>query len=203
MSALDLIGWDRLRHGGLLLDPPRLRRVAEHVPESLLWFYERELRRLASAILDGSANTSDFVSFVLEKVCGFTGGNGTWQRGSQVGAEWGRRAVTGEVVKPRQLWRGTHGAILPVFLDPEPRLGIGRGRKSASQTVQWLRTGSERLALLTNGRQWRLIFAGLDFDAWCEWDVDLWFEEGALSPQVQALRTLLAPKLWTPPPQDT
>ena len=68
MSALDLVGWDRLRHGGLLLDPPRLRRVAEHVPESLLWFYERELRRLASAILDGSANTSDFVSFVLEKV---------------------------------------------------------------------------------------------------------------------------------------
>ena len=84
-----------------------------------------------------------------------------------------------------------NGATLPVFFDDESRLGIGRGRKAASQMVQWLRAGSERLALLTNGRQWRLIFAGLDFDAWCEWDVDLWFEEGALSPQVDALRTLL------------
>jgi len=202
VSPLDLAGWDRLRHGGLLLDAPRLRRVAEHVPDPLPSFHERELRRLASAILDGSASAPAFVSFVLEKVCGFTGGNGTWQRGSQVGAEWGRRAVTGETVKPRQVWRGTNQTILPVFFDSETRLGIGRGRRSASQAVQWLRAGSERLALLTNGRQWRLIFAGLDFDAWCEWDVDLWFEQGALSPQVDALRTLLSPKLWASPARD-
>ena len=117
--------------------------------------------------------------FVLEDVCGFTDSRGAWQRGSNVGSEWSRRAVTGETVKPRQVWQGAHGAILPVFIDAEPRLGIGRGRKAASQTVQWLRSGPERLAVLTNARQWRLVFAGLDFDAWCEWDVDLWFEEGA------------------------
>ncbi|HOQ72484.1 MAG TPA: hypothetical protein PK933_07095 [Smithellaceae bacterium] len=71
-----------------------------------------------------------------------------------------------------------------------------------SQVIQWLRGGGERLAILTNGRQWRLIFAGLDFDAWCEWDVELWFEEGALSAQVTALRTLLSPALWTPSVKD-
>jgi hypothetical protein len=202
VNSVDLLGWELLRHGGLLLDAPRLRRVAEAVPELLPAYEERELRRLAAAAFNGSANAPDFVSFVLDKVCGFTATNGTWQRGPQVGAEWGRPAVTGAMVKPRQLWRGQNGATLPVFLDVETRLGIGRGRKSASQTVQWLRAGSERLALLTNGRQWRLIFAGLDFDAWCEWDVDLWFEEGALSPQVHALRTLFSPKLWMPPAQD-
>jgi hypothetical protein len=198
VTPVELLGWDRLRHGGLLLDAPRLRRVAEFAPDVLPAYEERELRRFATAALNGSANTPDFVSFVLDKVCGFTATNGTWQRGSQVGAEWSRQAVTGEIVKPRQLWRGQNEATLPVFLDAETRLGIGRGRKSSSQTVQWLRAGSERLALLTNGRQWRLIFAGLDFDAWCEWDVDLWFEEGALSPQVHALRTLFSPKLWIP-----
>lgn len=202
MTPVELLGWDRLRHGGLLLDAPRLRRVAEVAPGPLPSYEEQELRRFATAALNGSANAPEFVIFVLDKVCGFTATNGTWQRGSQVGAEWGRRAVTGEVVKPRQLWRGQNGATLPVFLDAETRLGIGRGRKSASQTVQWLRAGSERLALLTNGRQWRLVFAGLDFDAWCEWDVDLWFEEGALSPQVHVLRTLFSPKLWTPSAQD-
>ena len=54
----------------------------------------------------------------------------------------------------------------------------------------------------TNGRQWRLVLAGLDYDAWCEWDLDLWFEEGGLSPQVTVLRTLLRPELWTPAAED-
>jgi hypothetical protein len=203
VSAIELIGWDRLRHGGLLLDAPRLRRVAEYASEPLTPYEERELRRLAIAMPSGSATASDFVTFVLEKVCRFSVSSGSWQRGSQVGAEWGRRTVTGETAKPRQVWRGENGAILPVFFDAETRLGIGRGRKASNQAVQWLRSGTERLALLTNGRQWRLIFAGLDFDAWCEWDADLWFAEGGLSPQIQVLRTLLQPALWTPPGADT
>jgi Eco57I restriction-modification methylase len=202
VSSAELIGWDRLRHGGLLLDPPRLRRIAAPVRDPLSPFTERELRRLASGVLDGSADVPEFVTFVLQVVCGFSADGGTWQRGAQVGGEWGRRSVMGETVKPRQLWRGGNDAILPVFFDSEARLGIGRGRKATSQTVQWLRSGSERLALLTNGRQWRLVFAGLDFDAWCEWDVDLWFEEGTLSSQVDALRALLSPTLWTPPTKD-
>ncbi len=202
MSNIELVGWDRLRHGGLLLDTPRLRQLAEHVPEPLPSFYERELRRQAGALLDESADVPVFVTFVLENICGFNSNNGTWQRGSQVGAEWSRRAVTGEAVKPRQLWRGSKGGLLPVFFDSEKRIGIGRGRKAVSQVLQWLRGSEERLALITNGRQWRLLFTGLDFDAWCEWEVDLWFEEGTLSPQVAALRSLLSPVLWTPTQPD-
>jgi len=167
MNDSELIGWDRLRHGGLLLDAPRLKRIAEHIPEPLPPWRERELRRQAGALLDGGGNKTDFVRFVLEEICGFASPNGSWQRGSQVGAEWGRRAVTGETVKPRQLWRASNDAVLPVFIDDEVRLGVGRGRRSVSQVVSWLRGGNERLAVLTNGRQWRLIFTGLDFDAWC------------------------------------
>ena len=202
MNGSELIGWDRLRHGGLLLDAPRLRKIAAYATGPLSAWQERELRRQAGALLDGSADRAGFVRFVLEEICGFTAATGSWQRGPQVGAEWGRRVITGETVKPRQLWRTSSGAMLPVFLDDETRLGIGRGRRSISQVLQWLRGGSERLAILTNGRQWRLIFAGLDFDAWCEWDVELWFEEGALSAQVTALRTLLSPALWTPSVKD-
>ena len=202
MSGSELIGWDRLRHGGLLLDAPRLRKIAAHAPGPLSSWQEKELRRQAGALLDGSTDRTGFVRFVLEEICGFTAATGSWQRGPQVGAEWGRRVITGETAKPRQLWRTSSGAMLPVFLDDETRLGIGRGRRSLSQVIQWLRGGGERLAILTNGRQWRLIFAGLDFDAWCEWDAELWFEEGALSAQVTALRTLLSPVLWTPSGKD-
>ena len=92
---------------------------------------------------------------------------------------------------------------MPVFLDDGKRLGIGRGRRIVSQVLGWLRAGNDHLALVTNGRQWRLLFAGLDYDAWCEWDLDLWFDEGELSPQVEALRTLLNAELWTPETEDS
>ena len=143
------------------------------------------------------------MKFVLERVCGFDHRTGTWTRGTNVSREWGRRAVTGESVRPWHLWRGPGGALLPVFREPGPRVGIGKGRRTISQTLGWLRAGNNHLALVTNGRQWRLLFAGLDFEAWCEWDRELWFEEGRLADQVEALRTLLQPKLWTPGPEDS
>ena len=195
MNINPLPGWDRLRHGGLLLDAPRLQVVGRLIPPELAGYHVEELRRQATS---GDADASRFVAFVLDRICGFSPGNGIWQRGSALAADWSRRTPTGETVKPRHLWLGPNGGILPVFLDSEKQVGIGRGRRTASQVVQWLRAGSERLALLTNGRQWRLIFAGLDFDAFCEWDADLWFEGGELSPQVQALRTLLSPQAFTP-----
>ena len=138
------------------------------------------------------------MTFTLEEVCGFRSPPGEWKRGSRVPAGEGREAVTGETVRPRQLWTGPQGARLPVFFDDNKRLGIGRGRRVVSRVFGWLRAGGEPLALLTNGREWRLMFAGLDYEAWCQWDLDLWFEEGELSPQVTALRTLLSPALWIP-----
>ena len=201
-------GWDQLHHAGLLLDGPRLHSVAGFVPEAPDEHVERRLRQRAAAILGGvddpgrSSATSQFVSFVLEEVCGFDGTSGNWQRGNQVPRTHGRRAVTGETVKPRHLWSGPHGASLPVFIDDAKRIGIGRGRRIVSQVLGWLRAGGEHLALITNGRQWRLVFAGLDYDASCEWDSELWFEEGELAAQVTALRTLLGPKIWTPEGED-
>ena len=193
-----LPGWEDLYHSGLLLDAARLHTLAQDLPPPLDDYTEGQLRQRGSAVLDGSGDVSPFVAFVLERVCGFGGAKGTWTRGANVSPAWSRRAVTGESVKPRHLWQGRHGATLPVFLDDSRHLGRGRSRRVVSQALGWLRAGSQRLALLTNGRQWRLLFAGLDYDASCEWDLDLWFQEGELSPQVTALRALLRPELWTP-----
>ena len=197
-----LPGWDRLRHGGLLLDGKRLSELAARVPAPLDAWTERQLRQRAAAVQDGSAEASPFVAFVLEQVCGLDASTGAWARGNHVSPSWGRRAVTGETVKPRQLWQGRRGGRLPIFLDDGKRLGIGKSRRIVSRVLGWLRAGREHLALVTNGRQWRLVFAGLDHDAWCEWDLELWFEEGELSPQVTALRTLLQSELWTPEAED-
>ncbi|MBU3679560.1 MAG: hypothetical protein FGM32_08130 [Candidatus Kapabacteria bacterium] len=202
MTQGTLHGWERLRHGGLLLDPARLQVIGQRHPAPLSAYYHQELRRRAGAILNGDADISDFIVFVLERICNFETSTGAWVRGPGVSSEWSRRTPSGESIKPRHLWMGFNGGLLPVFYEESRHIGIGRSRRTASQVVQWLRAGTERLALLTNGRQWRLIFAGLDFDAWCEWDIDLWFEEGDLSPQVDALRTLIAPGQWTPAAPD-
>ncbi len=201
-ALTSLPGWDRLRHGGLLLDGMRLATLARQAPAPLDAWTERQLRQRAGAMLDGDGEASSFVSFVLEQVCGLDASTGAWTRGSRVASDWGRRAVTGETVKPRHLWQGRYGGRLPVFIDDGGRLGIGRSRRAVGRVVGWLRAGGDHLALVTNGRQWRLLFAGLDYDAWCEWDLDLWFEEGELSSQVTALRTLLRGELWTPETED-
>jgi len=209
-GSADLPGWSELRHGGLLLDAQRLSEVAAlpapAVPDAWL---QSELRRRSELLRDADANRQrreapEFVAFVLERLCGFGTSDGTgadggsWLRGTRVPAEWRRRATTGESVRPRQLWLGPNGAVLPVFVTNDKRVGIGRGRRETSRVLGWLRAGPERLALVTNGRQWRLLFAGLDFDAWCEWDADLWFAEGQPSPALKALLTLIRPVLWTP-----
>lgn len=197
-----LAGWNQLRHGGLLFDRARLEDLADSVPGPLNDYNISKLRQYSSAMLEGAGDRSRFAAFVLEHVCGLDGMTGTWSRGSNVAPSWRRRAVTGESVKPSHLWIGPRDAQLPVFLNADNRLGIGRSRRTISQALGWLRAGNDSLALLTNGRQWRLLFAGLDYEAWCEWDLDLWFEDGELSPQVAALRTLLQAELWTPPKKD-
>ena len=198
-SKIGLPGWEDLLHGGLLLDGARQATVAQNPPAPLSDWVENQLRRQAGRVLNGVGNASSFAAFVLEEVCGLDAATGAWARGSDVAPAWGRRAITGETVKPRQLWQGPRNALLPVFLDDGKALGIGRSRRVISQVLGWLRNGGEHLALVTNGRHWRLLFAGLDYDAWCQWDLDLWFQEGELSPQVTALRILLHPAQWTPP----
>ncbi len=61
-----------------------------------------------------------------------------------------------------------------------------------------LRGTGHRLGLLTNGRQFRLIYAGLDFESWCEWESDRWFDDGEGSEELAGLRLLLSPDSLKP-----
>jgi hypothetical protein len=185
--------WASLKHGGLLLSPSRLQKYFGGSPAPLDRYTTERLRAALTRLDDApddAESQRQALDVVFERICGLASG---WTRGAQVDARWSRRAATGESVRPRRLWQGPHGATLPVFVDIEPRLGVGRGRRVLSRVVEWLRAGDERLALVTNHRQLRLVFAGLDYDAWAEWDTKLWFEAGETSAQVDALRMLIAP----------
>ena len=94
-------------------------------------------------------------------------------------------------------------ACLPVFTSPEPRLGVGHGRRAMARVLEWLRARNESLAVLSNGHQLRLIWAGADTHAWCESDAVLWLVEGRAGLQLDALRILLSPAALTPVEDNT
>ena len=200
MSTGDILDryswWASLNHGGLLVAPSKL---AEHFPEALPPLpraLEARLRRDLVRLREGGEGVhTAFLDTVLEEVVELHAAR--WIKGSQVDKTWTRTSVTREALRPRRVWLGPHGAVLPVFVtgdtreDSQVRPGVGRGRRDVARVIEWLRRAGQKVALLAGGRHLRLVHAGTDHDAFCEWDTDLWFQEGAPGPQVTALRALL------------
>lgn len=190
--------WSVLSHGGLLIAPAKLGEFFVDDLRNLSSYVSDRLRRDLDLLSpkDG-ASLSNLLDTVLEQVLGLSAAY--WRKGNQVDAGWTRRLMTGENLKPQRLWQEPKGGLLPVFTANNiSRLGIGKGKRAVSRVVEWLRQANQPIALLTNGNQWRLIHAGSDYDAWCEADSSLWFEEGQPSLQVMALRSLLSTNTLTP-----
>jgi len=187
--------WSSLRHSGLLLDRKRLSTLfpGDSAPPSIPQLERlRETLELGRTLSRGQS--FDSVDFLLTTICGFTA---DWKKGPQVDASWSRRDRAGTAIRPERLWTGSQGETLPVFFNKESKtLGLGKGRRTVSRVLSWMRAGSEKLAVLTNGRQWRILYAGLDHESWCESDSELWFQDGQAAPQLHALIRLLSPELW-------
>ncbi|MDD8043920.1 MAG: hypothetical protein PHC78_09190, partial [Verrucomicrobiota bacterium] len=88
MSQTEANGYELLRHGGMLLDPQRLRNLTESTPPPMPAGLAYELRQKTGRLLDSNQadTTTEFAAFVLERVCGFQPDHGTWTRGNQVSA---------------------------------------------------------------------------------------------------------------------
>lgn len=188
--------WSSLKHGGLLIAPDKIASEFAAEPAPLQGWRAERLRRAVTAFDGSNEALSALLDFVLHDLAELP--DGEWQKAQAVDSRWSLRSFTGALVKPRRLWQGPQGEVLPVFVPDDGasrqfsgRLGVGRTRQLLSRVVEWLRQKQQPLALVTNGRQWRLVHAGQDYDAWCEWDIDLWFVEGAPGPQVAAWRQLI------------
>jgi hypothetical protein len=77
-------------------------------------------------------------------------------------------------------------------------VGRGKGRTTYSRFLELLRGSGRRLGLLTNGHQFRLVYAGLDFESWCEGEGDRWFDDGEGAEELNGLRQLLSPDALKP-----
>lgn len=125
--------------------------------------YQAEKLRRALTAFDGSNESlSSLLDYILQDLSGLPADE--WQKAQGVDSRWAVRSFTGAQIKPRRLWLGPNGETLAVFVPDDggsrqfaSRLGVGRSRQLLGRVVEWLRRTGQALALVTNGRQWRLV----------------------------------------------
>lgn len=189
-------GWAQLKHGGLLISSAKLEEYFPAAAPAMSSYETEKLRRALTAFDGSNESLSNLLDYTLQDLTGLPAEE--WQKAQAVDSRWAVRSFTGAQIKPRRLWFGPNSETLALFVPEDggsrqfaSRLGVGRSRQLLGRVVEWLRRTGQPLALVTNGRQWRLVHAGADYDAWCEWDIDLWFNEGEPSAQTLVWRTLL------------
>ena len=189
MSALHE-AWTALRHGGNLLSPTALDALPP--PDAAPYGLADRLRG-ALVAFDPEKPKSEAMGVLLDAVLeGVTGLNVGWRKGNTLGAADAEKLLDGTILKPRRLWVGPKGETVAVFTDAVARLGVGRGRRPVARVTEFLRRRGVPLALLTNGQQWRLIWADTDATAWVEWDADRWLDADQLSDELHVLRQVLS-----------
>jgi hypothetical protein len=202
-----LAWWSRLRHSGLLLSPVvQIEKYAQR-PDDPPWFAPENIRnaytrfnasidRASGRPLMTQGDVLAWADHILEKFIGHDGQrlvrSHSIPESLSVAIRIGSRS---ETLKPDRIVMDADGTtpLLLVKADTTPHVGRGKGRTEYARFLELLRGSGHRLGLLTNGLQFRLIYAGLDFESWCEWEADRWFEDAEGSEELLGLRQLLFP----------
>ncbi len=181
--------WLSLHQAGRLLD----RDAFDSLPDP-----GHPQRRLAELLRDALAqapadtrgeNFGALLDAVLEGVCGLVVG---WRKGSDIPGSYAETLLDGTVLKPRRVYEHLGRAALSVFVSPATRIGVHKGRRDAAHVVEYLRRKKTPLGLVTNGREWRLVYADTDNTAFVEWTSDRVLEGDALSPPLLVLRRVIS-----------
>jgi hypothetical protein len=202
--------WSRLRHQGLLLSPVVMIERYPEAPPDASFHAKNRLRdaqtRFASTLGEGGeadpAAILSFVDSLLETFVGHPAARLAKQHSIPekltVPVRIGSKT---ETIRPHRVLYAddsTGTTALLVMADPSSQVGRGRGRTTYAHLLELLRGTGHRLGLLTNGQQFRLVYAGLDFESWCEWESDRWFDDGEGTEELLGLRQLLSPDSLKP-----
>jgi len=199
--------WSRLRHSGLLLSPVVLVEKYAEPPEELKWYQPDKLRTAYTRFVASIDHSKDrpqlaqgdiltWVDAVVEKYIGHI--DQRLARSHSIPESLTavfRIGSRTETLKPDRVLFAEDGKtpLLLVKADTSPHIGRGKGRTEYAKFLELLRGSGHRLGLLTNGLQFRLVYAGLDFESWCEWESERWFEDSEGTEELLGLRQLLFP----------
>ena len=167
--------WSRLRHQGMLLSPVvQVERYPSLPPAArfpLLDNLRNAYNRFVSYLADLKENADrdeatilKWVDALLEKYVECGRGQIAKQHDARINVTAPVRIGSRtETLRPHRVVfadeTGTKIALL-VMADTSPHVGRGRGRTAYAQFLELLRATGHRIGLLTNGSQFRLIYAG-------------------------------------------
>jgi hypothetical protein len=205
--------WSRLRHHGLLISPVVLLERYPSAPEPAPFPATAKLRdahnrfvstaeaRKGDAVIEERAILA-WVDSLLDPYLGHRWGRIARQNAiPEKLTAVVRIGSRSETIRPHRVVYADANATVPALLvmaDTSSQIGRGRGRNAYARFLELLRGTGHRLGLLTNGMQFRLVYAGLDFESWCEWEADRWFDDGEGSEELAGLRQLLLPESLAP-----
>lgn len=209
--------WSRLRHQGLLLSPVVMLERYPSAPEPAPWAATNKLRDAqtrfnAKIAAEGepSLDEGSILTWVDALLDGYLGhGYGRLARQNAIPEKLTTVVRIGsgsQTIRPHRVVHADANATVPALLvmaDTSAQIGRGRGRTAYARFLELLRGTGHRLGLLTNGFQFRLVYAGLDFESWCEWESDRWFDDGEGSEELAGLRQLLSPDSLKPVKEGT
>jgi len=179
--------WSELRQSGMLLSPAVL---PEYLPDTLPEISNDKYMRLRDAYLkfqswvDGTSkkDTTPLYQWIEAVLISFLDHDQrSWQKGSLVSEIFKVQSITKEKLRPNWVYLWTGRESEPRFLmkidTTSKHVGMGRGRHEYGKFVELLRGTGVSTGIITNGLQFRLVYAGLDYDCWVEWEVERWFED--------------------------
>ncbi len=194
--------WGRLSHKGLFLSPSVL---AERYPDAPA-LPDTPRRGLREAVRATTEETTRYLvrkthrSQVLEAVDALFGDVLTYPTSryiKQIPADLKVALRIGghtDNVAPDRiiLAADNETPLLAVMADENKRIGFGKGGTSFARLLEYLRATDQKLGLITNGKQLRLVYAGLDFYTSVEWELERWFDGGEGDEELAGLCALLA-----------
>ena len=197
--STEVEAWIELNQSGRLLDRSRIEALPDPGPAP--WRLGDRLRdaltataaitdRRRSTLARDEGSLGELLDLVLDEACGLGRG---WRKGNQVGAADAEKLLDGTEFKPRRVLGAASEPALVVFVTPVERVGLHKGRRVVAHVVEYLRRRKVPLGLLTNGQEWRLVFADADNLAWVEWNADRWLDGDQLTHALTLLRRVLSP----------
>jgi hypothetical protein len=205
--------WSRLRHQGLLLSPVVMLERFPAAPEPAPFHKTARLRDAYARFVATTEPGQDESELEQSAILAWTDsllehyiGHSQWRIAKQHNIPEKPTAVVriankSDTIRPQRVVFADDADTTPALLvmaDTSPHVGRGRGRTAYSRFLELLRGTGHRLGLQTNGHQFRLVYAGLDFESWCEWESDRWFDDGEGTEELNGLRQLLSPEALKP-----
>lgn len=198
--------WSHLAHNGVLVSPIVL---ADWFPKGVPVVSDHKMDHLRKAYFQFKDDPNELRSWLdalLERFLGHTA-LGVWRKEQNIPDRFKHQGQ-----KPN--WVLLHGAQehrprIAVFIDDERvtqsdgtpyRLGRHGGRRSYARMLRLMRQIDVPLGIFTNGHYVRLVYAGLDHDAWAEWDVSSWFLGREGRETLHGLNAMLGRAMLDPAP---